>query len=395
MSTTPAAGDDPAPDLLYHDVEDALRAAVRDVLVDRCPPAAVLARCESDTPYDPALWRTLAGGLGVAGLLVPEAAGGQGGSAREAAVVMEELGAAVAPVPFLGSAVLAATALLGCQDPGPLDRVASGAEVAALAVPLTAGPAAGLPGTVRADAGGRLSGRVTSVADTVTADVLVVPAHGPDGPELYAVAVDAPGVRITPVVSLDLTRPVAHLGLDAAAGTRLAAGPPAERALRDALTAGAGLLASEQLGLAARCLADTVDHLRERRQFGRPIGSFQAVQHRLADLWLEVVSARAAARAAADALAASSPDTPVAVSVAQAYCSDVAVRAAEECVQLHGGIGMTWEHPAHLRLKRAKADQLALGTPGRHRALLSRLVDLPAAPAGEPWMMGPSLACDG
>ena len=120
-------------------------------------------------------------------------------------------------------------------------------------------------------------------------------------------------------------------------------------------------------------------YLGERHQFGRVVGSFQAIKHRLADLWLEVVSARAAARNAADALASGADDAAIAVAVAQAYCAPVAVHAAEEAVQLHAGIGMTWEHPAHLYLKRAKADEIALGTPGRHRAALAALVDLPAA----------------
>jgi alkylation response protein AidB-like acyl-CoA dehydrogenase len=368
-------------DLLYRDTEDDLRAVVRDLLAERCPPSAVLARCESARPYDPALWHALGTEVGLAGLLVPASAGGKGGSARDAAVVLEELGAAVAPVPFLGNDVLATTALLGCEEPGPLERIAFGEDIATLVVPLTTAPGSGFPGGVRAGAGGALTGRVTSVADALPADVLVVPGVGPDGPGLYEVAADAPGVRITPVGSLDLTRPIAEVALDDVPAHRLAGPEAAPSALESALLAGAGLLASEQLGLADACLTDTVAYLGQRRQFGRVVGSFQAVKHRLADLWLAVVSARAAARAAADALATGSPDAPVAVAVAQAYCSDVAVHAAEECVQLHGGIGMTWEHPAHLRLKRAKADQLALGTPGRHRARLAGLVDLPAAQA--------------
>jgi alkylation response protein AidB-like acyl-CoA dehydrogenase len=156
------------------------------------------------------------------------------------------------------------------------------------------------------------------------------------------------------------------------------AGPgAAEAAVGRALLTGAGLLASEQLGISEWCLTETVRYTRERHQFNRPVGSFQALKHRLARLWLEIVSARAAARHAADALATDSPDAAVAVAVAQSACSKVAVHAAEECVQLHGGIGMTWEHPAHLFLKRAKADELALGTPGRHRSALASLVGLP------------------
>ncbi|MFE0427147.1 acyl-CoA dehydrogenase family protein, partial [Streptomyces sp. NPDC058953] len=164
----------------------------------------------------------------------------------------------------------------------------------------------------------------------------------------------------------------------AGAGTRLGHPADADPAVRRGLLAGAGLLASEQLGVAEWCLEATVRHTRERRQFNRPVGSFQALKHRMARLWLELVSARAAARNAADALATGAPDLAVAVAVAQAYVSGTAVRAAEECVQLHAGIAMTWEHPAHLYLKRAKSAQLALGSPGAHRAQLAELIPLPA-----------------
>jgi alkylation response protein AidB-like acyl-CoA dehydrogenase len=293
--------------------------------------------------------------------------------------------------------VLAVGALLGC-DPadgavaGLLRRLASGGTAGALAVPLSSAPGGAFPAAVRADAGGRLTGRVTSVADALVADVLVVPAVGPGGPGLYEVA--AAQAAVEPVVSLDLTRPLADLRFDGAAGRALPAAAAAG-ALDRALLTGAGLLASEQLGIARWCLDETVGYLKERRQFGRVLGSYQALKHRLADVWLEVVSARAAARAAADALAAdaaegtaadaaggpagsAADEVRTAVAVAASYASGVAVHAAEEALQLHGGIGMTWEHPLHLYLKRAKADEIALGTPGVHRAALAGLVDLPA-----------------
>lgn len=405
-------------DLLYSEVEEELRAGVRALLGARCAPQDVLVRCESPEPCDRALWRTLASELGAAGLQVPEATGGAGASLRESAVVAEELGRAVAPVPFLGSTVLATTALLALRGgsggatpdgpgaaPAPGDvaetavdelttALASGERTATLAVPLSTTPYDPLPGLVpaaprkvgptglvRADRAGGLTGRVTSVADTALADVLLVPAHTPDGPALYAVESQAAALRLTPRTSLDLTRPLADLTLGGTPARRLAGPDSTPGAVRRALTAGAGLLASEQLGLAEWCLTSTVAYLRDRRQFGRPLGSFQALKHRLADLWLDVAGARAAARHAAGALATQDPDTPVAVAVAAAYCGTVAVRAAEECLQLHGGIGMTWEHPLHLYLKRAKADQIALGTPERHREALASLVDLPA-PAG-------------
>ncbi|MFE8948424.1 acyl-CoA dehydrogenase family protein [Streptomyces sp. NPDC007856] len=356
-----------APDLLYSEEEEALRAAVRDLLTDHCPPADVIARVESGTPHDLALWKSLAEGMGLAGLLVPEEQGGQGASAREVAVVLEELGRAVAPVPYLTSAVVATEALLACGDEELLGRLASGRTIGALAVGLHSAPGADFK-AVRLESG-TLHGELAGIADAAVADVLLVPAE--DG-GLYAVAADA--ATVTPQISLDLTRPLATVRLDGAPGRRIGA---AEPAVRRALRAAAGLLASEQLGVADWALTETVRYLKERKQFNRPVGGFQALKHRLAQLWLEVVNLRAAARAAADALA-SGADTDVSVAVAQAYAAPVAVHAAEEALQLHGGIGMTWEHPIHLYLKRAKADSIAYGTAGAHREALAGLVDLQA-----------------
>jgi alkylation response protein AidB-like acyl-CoA dehydrogenase len=364
--------------LLYTDIEDDLRSSVRDLLSDRSAPTQVLARVESDKPYDLDLWRTLAADVGAASLLVPEDLGGHGSTAREAAVVLEELGRHVTPVPFFGSAVLATAALLGSGRGDAvtdlLKALASGETTGALAVPLSTSPGSEFPATVRVE-GGALHGTIASVADAFVADVLVVPAVGPDGPELYAVRTS--DVRVNPVTSLDLTRPLADLELAGAAGTRLAGPDLARSAVDGALLTGAALLASEQLGLAEWCLDTTVAYLKERHQFGRPVGSFQALKHRLADLWEQLVLARATARYAADTLATGDSDAPVAASMAASLCSKVAVLAAEECIQLHGGIGMTWEHPAHLFLKRAKANQIALGTPAKHRALLAPRIDLP------------------
>ncbi|MEY9490126.1 alkylation response protein AidB-like acyl-CoA dehydrogenase [Streptomyces calvus] len=356
------------PDLLYSQEEEALRAAVRDLLTDRCDAAGVIARVETDAPHDLSLWKMLADGMGLAGLLVPEDRGGQGATHREAAVVLEELGRAVAPVPYLTSAVVATEALLACADAGELvEELASGRGIGVLAVGLHTAPGAAFPAVRLED--GTLHGELTGIADAAVADVLLVPA---DDGGLYAV--EAGAATVVPQTSLDLTRPLARVVLDGAPGRRLGeAGPAVRRALR----AGAGLLASEQLGVADWCLTETVRHLKDRKQFNRPVGGFQALKHRLAQLWLEVAGLRAAARAAADALA-TGVDTDVTVTVAQAHASPVAVRAAEEAVQLHGGIGMTWEHPVHLRLKRAKADSIAHGTAGAHREKLADLVDLRA-----------------
>jgi alkylation response protein AidB-like acyl-CoA dehydrogenase len=367
-----------APDLLYTEVEEDLRASVRSLLTDRAAPPALLARIESGEPYDLELWRTLAGDLGTAGLAVPEELGGHGASARETALVLEELGRSVAPVPFLGSAVLATSALLAADTSLPavtesLAKLAAGELTGALAVPLPTPPGADFPEAVTVS-GRTLTGRVTSVVDAPAAELLVVPASGPGGPGLYTV--DASLASVEPVTSLDLTRRIADVCLEGVAATPVAGPDRAPAAVAHALTTAAGLLASEQLGIAEWCLTETVGHLKGRYQFGRPVGSFQSLKHRLANLYVEVVNARAAARYAAVSLAANE-DVPIAVAVAQARCSGVAVHAAEEAIQLHGGIGMSWEHPAHLYLKRAKSDEIAFGTAGRHRAALAALVDLP------------------
>jgi alkylation response protein AidB-like acyl-CoA dehydrogenase len=391
--TVPALNTGPTelPDLLYGQAEEDLRLAVRDLFNERCPSSAVIARIESGEPYDLPLWRALAADLGCAGLLLPETLGGAGASYREAATVAEETGRAAAPVPYLGSAVVATTALLSALGPDPardddkklLASVAEGATTVALAVPFETVPGSELPVSVRVvgqsagdTAGSRLTGSVARLADALPADVLLVPADGvPYG--LYAVDARGTGVTRSPVVSLDGTRPLCDLTLDAAPARRLAAGDAVVKAVSAALYAGAAMLAAEQLGLAQRCLDITVDYAKERRQFARQIGSFQAIKHRLADLYVAITQARAAARYAAACLAEGSPDTEVAVAIAKAYCGETAVKAAEECVQLHGGIGFTWEHPAHLYLKRAKSGSVAFGTPDRHRAALAGLADLP------------------
>jgi alkylation response protein AidB-like acyl-CoA dehydrogenase len=231
---------------------------------------------------------------------------------------------------------------------------------------------------VTVDAHGRLTGTVTSVAGALEADVLLMPADTPDGLAVYAVS--GAEAAVAPVVSLDMTRQLADGALAAAGGEPVLA--DAEPGVRRALEAGAALLASEQLGVARWCLDTTVAYRKERRQFGRVVGGFQALKHRLADLYTGVESAAAAARYTAAALAAGDPDLPVATAVAQAYCSDFAVLAGEEAIQLDGGIGMTWEHPAHLYLKCAKADQTAFDTANAHRARLAGLVDRPAPAEG-------------
>jgi alkylation response protein AidB-like acyl-CoA dehydrogenase len=396
MTTTTNRGAAPArsggavPDLRYSEAEEELRGVVRGLFADRSPWPELLARTETSEPGDPALWRALATDLGCAGLLIPEDRGGAGASCREAAVVAEETGYAVAPVPYLGSSVVATAALLGSGDE-LLDGLASGQVTAALAVPFAQPPPRTVQGGARpvgvrtvlqepgdAPSALRLSGQVSGVADALNADVLLVPAHGKPF-ALCAVDTAAPGVTLAPLVSLDTTRPVADLVFDRAPGRVVALNEDAAASVLAALTVGTAILAAEQLGVAQRCLDMTIAYVKERHQFARPVGSFQALKHRLADVWIAVTQARAAARYAAACLAEGDPDIPVAVALAKAACGEAAVHAAQECVQLHGGIGFTWEHPAQLLLKRAKAGSIGFGTPDRHRAELARLAGLPPA----------------
>ena len=385
------------PELLYSENERALADALRSLLADQ---AGALARTESAETYDTALWHKVAADIGLAGLLIPERAGGAGASVREAATAAEELGRSVAPVPFLGSAVVATTALLSCvssESSGSreaahlLGRMADGSLTVALAVPFSATPGcspttlriAGLHPGDKAAGWSRLRGSVAAVADALPAGMLLVPADGVPRC-LYVVDLSTARVDRTPVVSLDMTRQLCDISFDDAPATVIASGDAASRAFDAALTAGACVLAAEELGVAQRCLDMTVSYVKERRQFARPVGSFQALKHRLADMWVSVAQARAASRYAAGCAGSGSPDallareTKVAVALAKSYCSDAAVQAAQECVQLHGGIGFTWEHPAHLYLKRAKADSLAFGTAEAHRQSLAGLVNLPA-----------------
>src|SRR6202020_2523299 len=253
--------------------------------------------------------------------LVPESLAGAGASAREAAVVMEEIGRAVAPVPFLSSAVLATVALLRAGETETLSALARGELTAALVVPLSTASGDSIVGVdIGADG---LTGTVSSVAG----------AGGADGLELHTVSRSAPGVQVSPLLALDMTRPLANVRFSAASSTHVG---PADTAVAAALETGAALLASEQLGLAQWCFETTLAYAKQRKQFGRAIGSYQAIKHRLADLWFEVGSATAAARYAADTCAREDPDASIAAAIAQAYCSGIAVHAAEEGGQLHG-----------------------------------------------------------
>ncbi|ETK36997.1 acyl-CoA dehydrogenase family protein [Microbispora sp. ATCC PTA-5024] len=345
-----------------------LRRTVRAVL-GRAP--APRPAPDAPAPYDEAARRLLAGQVGAFGLAVPEEHGGAGATLAEALVVCEELGRALTPLPYLGSAVLATQSLLACGVTEWLPALADGALVGALA---WAEGGSWDPAAVRCRAeGGRLTGVKEHVLDGEAAGLLVVPARA-DGGDLGVYAVDpaAPGVRVEPLATLDRTRPQARVRLAGAPARLLSA--DGERVLGRLLAVAAAALAAEQVGGARRCLEMTLTHVTTRRQFGRPIGSFQAVKHRLADLYVLVESAASLGDDAARALAEEAPGLEVRAAAAQAYCSEAYRAAAAETLQLHGGIGFTWEHEAHLHLKRAHAAAELFGDAAWQRARLAPTV---------------------
>ncbi|MFC4944418.1 acyl-CoA dehydrogenase family protein [Pseudonocardia sp. GCM10023141] len=338
-----------------------LRAAVRKFAAGALSEATVRTLMETASGYDAAVWARLGGELGVLGLAVPESLGGAGGGLVDQAVVAEEFGTALVPGPVFGTVGLAIPALVELGGDEVLADLVEGNRTAAFAVPDRAGRFdAGLV-TVTAS-GGALTGTVTQVVDG-SADVLLVAATDNGVPGLYATE----GGERTPLSTLDQTRRQATVVFDATPARLLATGADAERAITHALRVGGALLAAEQVGGAQRLLDTTVAYAKTRLQFGRPIGSFQAVKHRCADMFVRVEHARSAAYHAAWALQDGTDDADLAVSIAQAVCSEAFQSVAADTVQMHGGIGFTWEHPTHLYFKRAVTDAALLGSAAAHR----------------------------
>jgi alkylation response protein AidB-like acyl-CoA dehydrogenase len=325
----------------------------------------------SPAGYDEAVWKRLTGELGLTALAVPEELGGAGATLAEVAVAVEEIGRALLPVPYLPTAL--ATALLAEAGAPAAEEFLPGLADGTLAAAFALGPGV----TAR---GGALSGTVRNVLDGPRADVFLVRATdaasaaaastGDGDGCIYAVrAADA---TVTPVGTLDLTRGQAVVEFADAPALRVSPegddGALARRAEDLVRTA----LAAESASAAAHCLDATVEYLKTRVQFGRPIGEFQALKHRCADLLVQVESARMTARAAVRAAVSDPAEFAVAAPLAKRYCADVFFHAAAETIQLHGGIGFTWEHDAHLYLKRAKSTQLLHGTPAELRTLIAR-----------------------
>ncbi len=365
--------------------QQALRSAVRKFCEAHFGEEAARRVMESDPRYDPQVWRRLGSELGVLGMSVPEDDGGVGGSLVDQAVAVEEFGATLACGPLFGTVYLAIPALAAAPvGPARDDLLAAlieGDRTAAFAVVDRGGAFDPAAVTVQAQSQGTdedgpvtLTGTVPRVVDAGTADELLVAATGSAGLGLYAVRADAPGVQRNPLVTMDLTRPQATVTLADAPGRLLAGPDSAERVITRALQVGAALLAVEQVGAAQHLLDLSVDYAKSRLQFGRQIGSFQAVKHKLADMLVDLEHARSAAYYAVWALADGSDDPALVTSIAQATASTAFSRIAADTIQVHGGIGFTWEHQAHLYFKRAATDAALLGSAEQHRDRVAELV---------------------
>jgi alkylation response protein AidB-like acyl-CoA dehydrogenase len=341
--------------------QEHLRDATRRFMAANTPPSAIRRAAESGP--DREAWRRLAKDLGVTGLIVPERHGGAEAGAAELAVVLEEIGAALLPAPFLSSSVLAAGLLVQLTGSGDLLAGIASGDTIVTAAPWwdpTTGP-------ITADADGRLHGHLPCVVDGHLADVLLVVADRQGRPEVFAV--DTDGLSRLALTTLDLTRGAARIELDGAVGRPLTCDDLVQ-ALDNAWNLAAVGLAAEQLGVARRCLEITVQHARTRMQFGRPIGSFQAVKHALADLYVDCELAESTVRHAAWAADADPAELPTAAALA--LTSMTAFQAADQAIHFHGGMGFTWEHNLHLYYRRAKSAQHFLGDPATH---LDRLAD--------------------
>jgi alkylation response protein AidB-like acyl-CoA dehydrogenase len=372
----------------FTDEQTELAATLRRFLQDKSPSSEVRRLMATEQGYDPRTWAQLAGQLGLQGLVIPEKYGGAGAGPVELAVACEEMGRALLCAPYFATAVLATGAILASGDQAAaedyLPAIADGTMIATLAVPEADGAwtTDGLQTRARRSGDGYLlDGRKSFVLDGHVAGLVLVAAQADGGPSLFAVRGDADGLVRQPLETLDLTRKQAALELEATPGRLIGAeGDAADvvaRTLRQAVVA----LAAEQVGGAQRCLDMSVEYAKIRMQFGRPIGSFQAIKHMCADLLLEVESARSAAYYAAWAAQDGSDELPLVSSLAKAFCSEAYFRAAADNIQIHGGIGFTWEHDAHLYYRRAKSTELMLGTPEEHREIAAGyLIDRPATP---------------
>ena len=372
----------------FSEEQEQLREAVRRFMEAKSPSSEVRRLMETTEGYDEAVWKQMAQELGLQSLHIPETHGGQGFTFVELGIVLEEMGRVLLCAPYFSTVVLAADAIMNAgtdaQQGELLPGIASGETIAALAFTEPNGrwDASGI--TMEASGSGdsyQLSGTKMFVIDGHTANTIITVARlagtsGEDGISFFAVDGDASGLTRTPLATMDQTRKQARLDFSDVAARPLGDPGAGWAALSKTLDQAAVGLSNEMVGGAQKVLEMAVEYAKVRVQFGRPIGSFQAIKHKCADMLLEVESAKSAAYYAAWAAAEDNEELPVVASLAKAYCSDAYFHAAAENIQIHGGIGFTWEHDAHLYLRRAKSSELLFGTPRAQRRRLADLVGL-------------------
>lgn len=354
-----------------------LRSVARKFMSTYADEARVREQMAAGQGYDTDVWKLMAEQIGVQSLMIPEEYGGAGFEFGDLAVVLEEAGRALLCAPLLSTAVLATTALLTAGDDAAasthLPGIADGSTVATVAIAENNGWGAdGIE--LRAESVADrwlLTGVKPFVLDGADADLIIVAARADTGVTLFLVDKSADGLTATGLPTLDLTRRLARLEFASTEATPLGTVGDGWAIAEQVLRTGAVALAREQVGGSAAVLETTVDYVKTREQFGRQIGSFQAVKHKLADMLVELESARSASYFATEAIDTGSDDAAVVASIAKSYCSDAFYNIAAESIQLHGGIGFTWEHSAHLYFKRARTSQTLFGSPSYHRGLIA------------------------
>ncbi len=367
----------------FSEEQEELRRIVRSFLEDKSPTTEVRRLMETPEGYDRAVWSQMGEQMGLQGLIIPEEYGGSGYTYIELTVVLEEMGRALLCAPYFSTVALAANTLLHSGDEAAkkdlLPGIAAGETIATLAFTEDSGrwDEAGitLPAT-NGPEGWTLSGAKMYVLDGHTADLILVAAAAPAGTTLFAVAADAPGLTRTLLTTMDQTRKQARVEFDDTPARIVGTEGQGWAVLSRVLDLAAVALAAEQVGGAQAALDMAVEYAKVRIQFGRPIGSFQAIKHKCADMLLEVESAKSAAYYAAWAASELNDELPVVASLAKAYCSEAYFNTSSENIQVHGGIGFTWEHDAHLYFKRAKTCELLFGDPSYHRELLAQRIGI-------------------
>jgi alkylation response protein AidB-like acyl-CoA dehydrogenase len=362
------------PDFAFSEEQDALRATVRRFCDERSPSGEVRRLMDTTEGFDPDVWKQLASELGLCGIHIPEELGGSGFTFVELGIVLEEMGRELLCAPFFSSICLGANAILnaGTDDEkrALLPGIASGEVRATLAFTEPSGDWT-LDGITLSASRGKLTGTKTYVLDGHTADLIVVAARNGDGISFFTVGGDAAGLTRNPLGTLDMTRKQAELVFDGVDATPLGPSGSGTDALRKTLEQAAVCLASECVGGSEKTMDMAVQYAKDRYQFGRPIGSFQSIKHKCADMLLRLESAKSAAYYAAWAATEDNEEVSVAASLAKAYCTESYFTNSRENIQVHGGIGFTYEHDAHLYYRRAKTAELFLGDPTYHRELIA------------------------